>query len=692
MLAPTKTLTIALALGLGCASPKPATNTAPAALAASEAPKAVTIEGPMWASAKSVVSTCDEVARRSQQRIAALVAKGSVRTDDDLKPYNRALFDLDRVQVTAELIAAVHPENSVRGAAEVCSQALSKAMTDISRDRALYDVLQATNPSAMPKGAQRFLSKVLKGFLRAGADKDKETRSRLRTLDAEIVRLRQDFSRRIRESRGWIAVPQDALAGLPKDFIENRPPDWQGLVELSTSYTDFFPVVTYAHDEGVRRNLYRRFLNRAHPENDQVLKRLLGARAEYAQLLGFDSWTAYMADDNMIGSADAIDRFIRDVSQAARPKMQEELKDLLRRKKKDDPKATAIEVWDRLYYVQRIRDEKYGFDAREVRKYFSSDQVVQGGMEFFGELFGLRFEREAGLLTWHHSVTVWNVYEGDWLVGRFFLDMYPRPDKYGHASMFPMGVGHEDGNLPTAALVCNFPDPRRTTGPALLDHKQVLTFFHEFGHIVHYLLATSSPWANQAGMTVEADFREAPALLFEEWAWKTEVLQRFAKHVDTGEPIPAELVEKMRASQEFGKGVKLMRQVYLTALSAYLHQADPSKLDLSWFQEKMMRRYSPYAYPEGTHGYASFGHLEVFSSMYYVYQWSLSLVKDLWTRFEEQGLVSPKLAKAYADAVLRPGGSKDAARLAQDFLGRPPNLEAYRAWLGARTGEPAKTP
>lgn len=637
---------------------------------------------PMWVDAGAVLEACDSAVLRSERRIAALITAGSATSEDGLKPLNKTLFDIDRVKVTAELIAAVHPENLVRGAAEVCAQALSKVKSEISGDHDLYTVMRTVDGSKMSAGAQRFLSKVLKDFTRSGVDKAPATRARLRALDAEIVRLRQDFSRRIRESRGWIAVPTASLAGLPKDFIESHPPDWQGLVELTTDYTDFFPVVTYASEEAVRRNLYRAFLNRAHPENGQVLGRLLAARAEYAQLLGFDSWTAYMADGKMIGSAEAIDRFIRDISQAARPKMEQELKTLLTRKKKDDPKATAIEVWDRFYYVQRIRDEKYGYDTQAVRKYFSSDQVVQGGMALFGELFGLRFEREPRVRTWHHSVTVWNAYEGDWLVGRFFLDMHPRPDKYEHAAMFPMGVDHEDGQLPTAALVCNFPDPRRTNGPALLDHSQVRTFFHEFGHIVHYLLATSSPWANQAGITVELDFAEAPAQLFEEWAWSTEVLQRFAKHVDTGEPIPAELVAKMRGSQEFGKGVELMRQVYFTALSAYLHQADPETLNLTRFQEKMMRRYSPYAYPEGTHGYASFGHLEVYSSMYYVYQWSLSLAKDLWTRFEQGGLLNPKLARAYADAVLRPGGSEDAAALVRDFLGRAPNLTAYRRWLG----------
>lgn len=673
-----------VALGFACVSPGPKQSTeSPRPSAPTPRPEgAADAEGPMWLGAGQVLEACDAVVRRAQARLEALVEGPRLTSEEALKPYDRTLLEIDRVKTRSELIAAVHPAHTVRGAAEVCTQALSKFESEIATDRGIYEVMRAADTDAMSAGAKRFVAKVLEDFRRAGVDKDAETRARLRELDAQMVRLGQDFARRIREGRGWIAVPPKALDGLPEDFIERHPPDWQGLVELTTDYTDFFPVVTYAHDEAVRRDLYLAFLNRAHPSNDEVLGQLLAARDEYADRLGFDSWTDYMADDKMIGSAEAIDAFIERVSDAARPRAEAELEILLERKRRDDPNATAIEVWDRFYYVQRLRDERLGFDAKEARKYFAYEDVLQGTLTLFGEMFGLRFEPEHQLRTWHHSVRVYNAYDGDWLVGRFYLDMHPRPDKYEHAAMFPMGVDRSAGHLPSAALVANFPDPKRTEGPALLDHAEVRTLFHEMGHIVHYLLASATPWANQAGTSVELDFVEAPAQMFEEWAWKTEVLQRFARHVETGAPIPAELVERMRVAHELGKGVRLMRQVYLTALSAKLHQAAPPTRALARFQEEMMKKYSPYAYPAGTHGYASFGHLEVYSSMYYVYQWSLSLAKDMSTRFEQAG-VTPRLAQEYARAVLRPGGSRDAVELTADFLGRAPNHEAYLSWISS---------
>lgn len=672
-------------LVLGCASggPPPTPGPTPVAPVAATVSSKSPANAPMWADAGQVLAACDDTVRRSEERVAALKAGGAPTTEAGLEPYNAVLFELERVASTAELIAATHPDHGVRGAAEVCDQAMKRFRTEVTLDRALYEVLSAIDTSKMTPGAQRFVAKTLREFRRAGVDKDPATRDRLRALDGQMVKLRQDFSRRIRESRGWIEVPAAALKGMPQDFITSHPADEEGVVELTTDYPDFFPIETYATDEKVRERLYRAFLNRAYPANDDTLMKLVSARHEYANLLGFPSWTAFMADDKMIASAEAIEAFIQDIAEAVRPRVKKELASLLAYKRKENRGAKAVQVWDRFFYVQKVRKAQYGFDAEAVRNYFEYGRVSEGVMGLFGELFGLRFEPDPSAPVWHPSVTAWRVFEGDRLVGRFFLDMHPRADKYEHAAMFPLGIDRSEGMVPMAALVCNFPDPKASSGPALLDHGQVRTFFHEFGHIVHHLLATSSPWANQAGISVELDFVEAPAQLFEEWAWDARVLGRFARHVDTGEAIPAEMVDKMRASEEFGKGIDLMRQVYFAALSAQLHARDPKTLDLPRFQREMMKAYSPYPYPEGTYGYASFTHLEVYSSMYYTYQWSLTLAKDLMTRFRQDGLLDKDTARGYADAVLRPGGSKSARQLVEDFLGREPNLEAYRSWLGA---------
>ncbi len=259
--------------------------------------------------------------------------------------------------------------------------------------------------------------------------------------------------------------------------------------------------------------------------------------------------------------------------------------------------------------------------------------------------------------------------------------MHPRKGKYKHAAMFPIQTGIKDGRMPMASLVCNFPNPAEGDHQALMEHNQVVTFFHEFGHLVHHLLARNTHWANLAGINVEWDFVEAPSQLLEEWSWDPEVLKRFAKRVDTGEPVPAEMVRAMRRAEEFGKGVAVMRQIFYTAYSFFLHNRDPSTVDLDRYTEEIYAKYSPYPALEKGHVYANFGHLMGYSSMYYTYQWSLVIAKDLFTRFKKEGLLNPDVARAYRRAILEPGGTRDAAELVEAFLGRPYNLDAYRAWL-----------
>ncbi len=670
-------------LVVGCAStppPTPASAPAETPAQAADAP-AQAPDGAMWDSMAAVKSHCD-YALAEAQRLRAVI-KGSAEMTEAavLQPYNSMSFIVSYAAGMSELVASVHPEKPVRTEAEGCQQAISKFVSDINLDPELFAKVSGVDASGLDAGAQRFAHKVLQDFKRSGVDKDQATRDRLKVLNEEMVKVGQDFGRTIREGTLKIEVTVKDLKGMPADFIKAHAPNKDGKVTLTTDYPDFFPIQNYAVNEKVRQDLYTEFLNRGYPTNDAHLKKLIELRTEYAAILGHDSWASYNAEDKMVKTSANIDRFIKDITKVARPRMDADLKVLLKRKKKDNRRAKAIQVWDRFYYVQKVKKEKYGFDAQAVRPYFEFGAVTQGLMDLYGELFGVRFEKAPETQTWHTSVSAWKMFEGDKLVGEFFLDMHPRDGKYQHAAMFPLRTGLSDGAPPMASLVCNFPDPSKSEGPALMEHSQVVTYFHEFGHLVHHLLATGSKWSNQAGINVEWDFVEAPSQLLEEWAWDPVVLQRFAKHVDTGAPIPADLVKKMRTSNEFGMGMHVMRQVFYTALSYYLHAEDPKDLNLLDFQKRMQKDFSPFPYVQGTHGYANFGHINGYSSMYYTYQWSLSLAKDIFTRFEKAGLLDQTVAREYVDKILKPGGSKDANELVKDFLGREPTLDAYKKWL-----------
>ena len=637
---------------------------------------------PLWSSPKALKQTCEEGLSKVKDKREAVKSASARTLEGTLVPYNEMLIEVDQVLGMIDLIANVAPEKPVREAAEACERDFQALLSDINLDRSLYEAISAVPTGDLDPQAQRFVKKLLREFKRSGVDKDEATRKKLKELQAEMTKIGQAFSRVVREDVKTIKVDPKRLKGLPEDFIKAHAAGEDGKISLTTNYPDFFPVQRYAEDETLRKQLYEAFLTRGYPANDTNLKKLLQLRQAYAKLLGYTNWADYNAEDKMAGSAKTIDEFISKITKIARPRMEADLVDLLARKKKDSPKARAIQTWDRFYYVGKVQAEKHGFDARKVRPYFEYKAVTKGLMDLYGELFGISFKPNTTAPKWHDSVTAWDLFFGEERIGMFYLDMHPRDGKYGHAAMFPIITGLQDGQIPVASLVCNFPDPAKTS-PALMEHSQVKTYFHEFGHLIHHLLARGSKWTNLSGINVEWDFVEAPSQLLEEWAWDPAVLQRFAKHTETGEPIPADMVNKMRASSEFGKGLHIMRQIYYTALSFYLHTADPQNIELLDFAKDIQKKYSPFPYPEGTHGYSSFGHLVGYSSMYYTYQWSLTLAKDIFTRFEAAGLLDANVAKAYREEILMPGGTKDAAELVKSFLGRPHNLQAYERWLQA---------
>ena len=229
--------------------------------------------------------------------------------------------------------------------------------------------------------------------------------------------------------------------------------------------------------------------------------------------------------------------------------------------------------------------------------------------------------------------------------------------------------------------MCNFPRPGEQ--PALMQHSDVETFFHEFGHLLHHIFGGHTQWAGISGVRTEWDFVEAPSQMLEEWAWDAGALQAFARHHQTGEPIPTEVVKRMKAADEFGKGLWVRQQMFYAAVSLALYSRDPTSLDATAVMKELQERYTPFKYVDGTYFHLSFGHLDGYSAIYYTYMWSLVIAKDLFTAFKREGLLSPGVAGRYRRAILEAGGSKDAAELVKDFLGREYGFAAYEEWLNA---------
>jgi thimet oligopeptidase len=609
-----------------------------------------------------------------------LAVKGPRTEADTLGPYQRLQLALSNAGHRAGLLSEVHPDKPLREAAESVVQEVSAYATELSLHRGLYDALASVAMEGLASDTRRFLEHTLRDFRRAGVDKDEPTRRASgagRPRGAAGPGLRPGHPRG-RAQRGYAAPEQ--LAGLPEDYRARHKPGPDGKVAITTDYPDLLPFRTYAHDGEARRQLYIENSSRAYPGNENVLREILEVRAEQARLLDMASWADYVTEDKMSKSGKTVAEFLARVAAVSDGPASRDVERLLRRKQKDVPSATRVEDWEKAYYEERVKQEELGFDSQSVRPYFEFNRVRDGLLAITARLFGIRYVPIEDPAAWHPKVESHDVFRGDEWLGRIHLDLHPRADKYKHAAQFPIVSGVKGVQLPEGALVCNFADPA-VHSPALLDHDDVVTLFHEFGHLMHHVLGGQQRWLGFSGVATEWDFVEAPSQMLEEWAWDPETLKLFARHIETNEPIPAELVHRMREANEFGKGAHTRHQVFYAQLSLALHSQPPAEVDITRTMVELQKRYSPFPYVEGTHFFASFGHLNGYSAMYYTYLWSRVIAKDLLGEFLRHGLLDDATARRYRDTVLVPGGSKDAADLVQDFLGRPYGFEAFQEWL-----------
>jgi thimet oligopeptidase len=592
---------------------------------------------------------------------------------------------LDVSRGVASLASQVHPLQTVREAAQRIVQGIAVFSTELSLNRTVYDKLAALDP-AQAAGAieRRLLEHALRDYRRSGVDRDEKTRQRIRELSDELVKIGQEFDLNIAKDTRKITIAEGrrGLEGLPGDYVAAHPENERGEVVVTTDPPDYVPFMTYAVHGELRRRLHFEYSNRATPDNVGVLLKIIAKRHETATLLGYANWADYVTEDKMIESAAKARAFIEHVADLARPRLTAEYAELLAAKREsEDPRADAVHDWERAYWAERIKSTKLGFDSQSVRPYFAYAKVRDGVLATSAALYGIEFARNTTEPVWHASVECYDVIDRGAVVARFYLDMHPRPNKYKHGAMFDLrsgGPGRGDG-VPEAALVCNFPEPT-ASDPALLLHRDVTTFFHEFGHLLHHLFAGGQRFLAFSGIATEWDFVEAPSQMYEEWAWDAGVLARFARHHETGAPLPPELVARMREAEEYGKGIQVATQMYLAMLSLTYHDHDPRELDLGAHMLALRSRMLPFPNVTGTHFFASFGHLHGYSAIYYTYMWSLVIAKDLFSRFDGN-LMNARIAGDYRRNVLAPGGSRDAAELVRAFLGRDYRTDAWQTWL-----------
>jgi thimet oligopeptidase len=638
---------------------------------------------------------CEESLARA--RLLVDEVRALERAPDHALTWDATLGTLDRAKLALRnagdfpaLMAVAHPEAAVREQAKACEPKIETFETGLWLDPSVAAVVKrfaesAAKPNAEPLEGPRahLLERVLRELRRNGLELDPKGQARLRELNRELTKLGQDFDSNLAASHLFVEATPEELDGLPDEWLRTHPPGEGGKVRITTDYPDFFPVLTYAKNRKLALELYKKFDNRAADTNVAVLEKMLALRHEKAKLLGYASWADYVLEPRMAKDAKTVEGFLESLRKHLAPKGKKELAEFRAMHVKLGGKATdEIPPSDRLYLEDQVRKARYGLDSKEVSQYFEVARVKEGLLAITSRLFDVRY-RKADVPIWHPEVEAMEVTDANGKVlGRFYFDLHPREGKYKHAAVFSIRdtATLQDGSrlVPVSAIVCNFPRAESGT-PALMSHQDAVTFFHEFGHVLHHLLSESE-LSTFAGTSVARDFVESPSQMLEEWAWSKETLDLFAFHHQTGKKLPKELYAAMQRSRSFGRAIATQRQLFLAALDQAYHTRAPG-FDTTKVLAEVHDAYMPFKYVKGTHFQASFGHLIGYDAGYYGYQWALSIARDLFTRFKKAGLLDTKTAADYRAAILAPGGSADEAKLVERFLGRPPSDAAYKAFL-----------
>ncbi len=577
----------------------------------------------------------------------------------------------------------VNPDTHYRDVATTMTTKVSTAQSALSLNRDVYNALKSLDLSKADKATQYYVNRQLLEFRLAGVDKDDATRKKLNQLNEQLTQAQSTFDRNISDDQKWVEVKDASeLDGLPQDFINQQKKGPDGTIQIAADEPSTFPVLKLAKSESLRRRIWEAYISRAYPKNRPVLQDMMQLRYQIATIVGYSSWADYNAADKMIEKGSNIQKFISDLDAAARPIAQREYAMLVAEKKKTDPSATEIYSYENRYYSELVRRSQYNFDSQTVRPYLPFNQVKRGIMDTAASLFHISFRQEMNVPAWDPTVETWDVIDKGKIVGRFYLDMFPRPGKFSHQQMSPLLDGVKGKQLPEAVLVCNFLPPTANDA-GLMDYSDVITFFHEFGHLMHHILGGQQQWAGISGITMESDFVEAPSQMLEEWMRSPQVLSTFAKHYKTGETIPAEMVERMNRAAAFGRANGTMFQNALGGISYDYYKGDPAKVDIDAVPPANYAHYMLVkTIPDDSRLWANFGHLGSYSSAYYTYMWDKVISEDFFGQFDQNNLLGGDAPMRYRRVVLEPGGSVSANTLVSNFLGRPQNMTAFQQWLG----------
>lgn len=625
---------------------------------------------------------------RADEMVAAVVSADGPRTfANTLHPIAEMGDLLSDLYGRSAFLGHASPDPVLRDAARAVEEQLAKWQVALIFRDDLYEAVNAysrTREAQLSQGEERrLLDFMLRDLEMAGHKLPPDARSELQDINARLVELAIEFQTNLAEYRDYLVVTRKDLAGLSDDYIEQlKPGDKKNTFCVSMEYPDVIPFLDNAERRPLREALSQKFNSRAVAENRPLLEETVELRSRIAEIFDLPSWADYRMQEKMAKTPEAVFHFYEGLIpplQGLADQEVDRIADLL----EVDAGDREVRLWDWRYYDQQQRKTDHGIDHLEVAKYFALDQVVDGMLDLTAQAFDLKYTRVPEPDCWHPEVSLFEVRDrpSDQLLAHFYMDLFPRDGKYGHAAAFPLVLGRRgtDGYVtPVTAVLANFTKPTATK-PSLLTHDEVVTLFHEFGHVLHMSL-TKARFGRFSGAGTEWDFVEAPSQIMEHWCWKPEILSRFAHHYETGQPIPSSLIQEMSRVQNLNIAIKTLRQLSFGIFDMEIHGPGPKRsLDEA---AAIANAVTPFPHQKDTFFPASFGHMYGYDAGYYGYLWAEVFGDDMFSVFEDAGLSNSDVGRRYRREVLEPNGSRDAADLLRGFLGREPSNAAFLAKLG----------
>jgi oligopeptidase A len=667
--------------------------------------------------AENVEPAIDELLQEAREELDRLTSEPGRRTfANTMQRLDHLTERLDYAMQIVRNLEALVTTPELRAASNAVQPKVSEFYSSLPLNEALWQAVLSysrTEEAGSLTGVhKRFLEKTMDNFRRHGAELGPDGKKRIAEIDVELTKQTIRFAENVLDSTNqyeWVITDESQLAGLPESAraMARASAASKGLAEPSWRFTlqapSYLAVMTYLDDEGMRRQVYEAFVNRATEgkyDNRPIMRSILELRGEKARLLGYRDFADLVLEDRMAHAGDRAQQFLEDLKRKTEAQFKKENADLLAFSGKCE-----LQSWDIAYFAEKQRTALYDFDEEALRPYFPLESVVHGMFEIVHRLYGISVLEKKGVPSWDPHVQYYEIYDesrprGNELVGAFYADWFPRENKRGGAWMDTLITGIPRGDRqeprhqsaahrqdPHLGLICGNLTPPAEDRPSLLTHREVQTIFHEFGHLLHHCLS-SVELRGFAGVNVAWDFVELPSQIMENWCWEREALDLFARHYQTGAPIPAALLEKMRNARNFRAANTQMRQLGFGLVDLSLHRdiAPGSNIDLLAFSRGILQEFSPAKLPEHYAMIVSFTHLFAspvgYGAGYYSYKWAEVLDADAFTRFQSGGIFSREVGGRFRDRILSRGDSDDPAELYRSFMGRDPDPNALLARSG----------